>query len=393
MPDTPKIFLKPNEERRIKGGHLWIFSNEILDSEGNPSNGDIVDVIDSKDNFLGIGFFNKNSLISVRILDYNQLTDFYSLAKKRILNALALRNEIYPDRNSFRLLFSESDFMPGLIIDKYNNTYVLQIYSFGMQNNIKTIVQILQEELGAENIFSKNEIYFQQLEGLPQEDEIFLGSITEETISDGAVNYQINFSSGQKTGFYFDQNDNRFLIENISKKKNILDAFCNAGGFGLHAAKAGADSVTFIDSSETEIERAKINFSLNNFPSHAEFINTDVFTYLETCAIEGKIFDLVMIDPPAFAKNKRSLPAAKKGYEKLNRLAMQVIRQGGYLAASSCSYHLSEEEFISILMNASTKVGRAIQLLHFGGASKDHPELPAMKETSYLKFAIVRLIE
>jgi 23S rRNA (cytosine1962-C5)-methyltransferase len=393
MSHIPKIFLKQNEERRIKSGHLWIFSNEILDTEGDPVNGDLVEVFDSKEAFIGCGFFNKNSLISVRMVDHNRVEDFYSLAKERILNALALRREIYPNRNSFRLLFSESDYMPGLIIDKYNNTYVLQIYSFGMQENIGAVVKILQEELGAKNIFSKNEVNFRQLEGLPLEDEIYLGSINGESINDGAVEYYVDFTSGQKTGFYFDQNDNRFFIENFSKNKTVLDAFCNAGGFGLHAARAGANSVTFIDSSNTEIERAKVNFSLNNFVAQGEFINIDVFIYLESCVVKNKKFDLVIIDPPAFAKNKRSLPAAKKGYEKLNKLAMQIVEPGGYLAASSCSYHLSEEEFISIMINASTKAGRGIQLLHFSGASKDHPELPAMKETSYLKFAVVRLID
>lgn len=387
-----KIFLKRNEEKRIERGHLWIFSNEINNLEGDAENGDLIQIFDSKKNFLGTGFYNKNSLISVRLLSRKGIDDLQTFFKEKILAAFHYRRDIYPSRNSFRLVFSESDFLPGLIIDKYNNTYVLQVYSFGMQKNINLIVNVLCDELNAENVFSKNEAYFRQLEGLPLEDEIYFGKPKPELINEGFIHYEISFEKGQKTGFYFDQSDNRYFIEKITRGKSVADAFCNCGGFGLHAAHAGARNVIFVDSSANEIENAKKNYLLNNLKADASFAVNDVFDFLQENISRKIKYDVVMVDPPAFAKNKKSLPAAKKGYEKLNRLAIQNITSGGFLVTSSCSHHLKKEEFIEIVNSASIKAGRVIQLIYFNEASLDHPRLPAMEETSYLKFAVFRVM-
>jgi len=385
-----KIYLKRNEERRILSGHLWVFSNEVAKIEGDTENGELVEVLDYRNKSLGSGFYNKNSLISVRLLSRSNIIDLYSLMKDRILTAYNLRKTVYPGRESYRLVFSESDFLPGIIIDKYNNTFVLQVYSFGMQKNIESIIEILKKEFGAENIFSKNESYFRKLEGLPEEDEIYSGKINEEIIDDGKLKYKVDFT-GQKTGFYFDQGDNRFSIERFSKGKNILDAFCNSGGFGLHASLAGASSVSLVDSSAKAIEDAESNFKLNNLKTESKFIVSDVFDFFNKCIEENKKFDIVIIDPPAFAKSKKSLSAAIKGYEKLNRLALQIIEAGGFLATSSCSHHLSQDNFMEIIKKAAIKVGTRIQLIEYDGASLDHPVLPAMPETSYLKFAVFKV--
>ena len=385
-----KITLKRNEDKRIRNGHLWVFSNEIDKIEEGIVNGDLVLLYDSKEGLIGTGFYNKNSLIAVRILSTGKIEDLKEDFKKKLLNALRLRKELYPSDNSFRLSFSESDYLPGLIIDKYNNTYVLQVYSYGMEKNISLIADILKEEFQAENIFSKNEDYFRTLEGLPTEDKVYLGEIKNELISDGSINYLINFEKGHKTGFYFDQRDNRFFIERLVNGKTVLDAFCNSGGFGLHAAKAGASKVTFVDSSAHEIESAKENFKLNNFSTETEFIEEDVFNYLEKTASSKVKFDVVMIDPPAFAKSRKNIPTAKKGYERLNKLALQCVTNGGYLVTSSCSYHISRDDFISAVSNASVKAAKPVQLIYFNSASMDHPKLPSMSETSYLKFGVFR---
>ncbi|MCL5030963.1 MAG: class I SAM-dependent rRNA methyltransferase [Bacteroidetes bacterium] len=386
-----RIILKRNEERRIKSGHLWVFSNEIEKVDGSADNGDLVEVFDSKQNFLGVGFYNKNSLISVRMLSSSRIDDLYSVLEKKLMNAWELRKNFYPNLDSFRLVFSESDFLPGLIIDKYNNTFVLQIYSYGMQKNINLIVEILKGNFGAENIFSKNESYFRKLEGLPETDEIYLGEKKSELINDGLIDFKINFEKGHKTGFYFDQRDNRFFIEKIVNGKTVIDAFCNSGGFGLHAAKAGAASINFVDSSSTEIENAKHNYEINNLNSNAEFIVSDVFDYFEKLVSEKNKFDVVMIDPPAFAKSKKQLPVAKKGYERLNKLALQLLNENGYLVTSSCSHHVTKEDFIQIVTESARKADKKIQLIHFNGASLDHPELPSMIETSYLKFGVFKV--
>ena len=387
-----KLFLKKNEEHRIKNGHLWVFSNEINKLNGTAENGDIIEVYDAKNNFLGYGFYNKNSLISARLLGKDYNGDFYSYTKSKIDSAYNLRKSCYPHRESFRLVFSESDYLPGLIIDKYNSSFALQIYSFGMQRNITHVVRVLKEEFSAKNIFTMNDDYFRKLEGLPDENEVHQGKIEEEIIDDGKVKYKIDFSGSQKTGFFFDQCDNREFIEKFAKGKAVLDAFCNSGGFGMHAAYAGAKSVTFVDSSLREIENAKSNYSINDLRANTEFVETEVFDYLEERAGQKKTFDVIILDPPSFAKSKKNLPSAVKGYIKLNKLALQLLLPGGFLATSSCSHHLKEIDFLQAINTAAVKASRTIQLLHISGASLDHPRLPGMEETSYLKFAVFRII-
>jgi len=386
-----KIYLKKNEERRIKAGHLWVFSNEIAGTEGDPQNGDLTEVYDYKKNLTGTGFYNKNSLIALRLISSVKVDDLKVLFRTRLTSANELRKKLYPGRDSYRMVFSESDFLPGLIIDKYNSTFVMQVYSAGMEKNIDMLVDILKSDFSAENIFTKNEEYLRKLEGIDPEDNIYLGERKREMISDGLIKYEIDFEKGQKTGFYFDQSDNRFFIEKLAAGKTVLDAFCNSGGFGLHAAKAGAVSVDFIDSSANEIQSAENNFKLNELSCDSQFTADDVFDFLEKCINEKRKFDIVMIDPPAFAKNRKTVPVAKKGYERLNRLAIQSVKDNGFLVTSSCSHHIKSDEFLEIINNASIKTGRKIQLVQFNSASLDHPQIPSMPETTYLKFAVFRI--
>jgi 23S rRNA (cytosine1962-C5)-methyltransferase len=387
-----KVILKRNEENRIVNGHLWVFSNEIFKIQDEPENGDLVEVYDAKNILLGMGFFNKSSLIAIRMLSRDLISDLELLLRERMKSAYELRKTFYPNREAFRMVFSESDFLPGLIIDKYNKTFVLQIYSAGMEKNLELITKILKEDFSAENILTKHEPYFRKLEGLSEENSVLFGNIGNEIISDGSLKFEIDFSQGQKTGFYFDQSDNRFFIEKISSDKTVLDAFCNSGGFGLHALKAGANDVTFVDSSANEIEKVKKNIELNNLSGKTEFVVYDVFDFLEREVANNKKYDLVFVDPPAFAKNKKTLKTAEKGYEKLNRLALQLISNGGFLITSSCSFHLKKSEFISVIAKAAQKANKTIQLIHFNEASFDHPKLPMMEETSYLKFAVFKIL-
>ena len=386
-----KIFLKKNEEKRIRNGHLWVFSNEIEEIIGEPGNGDLVEVYDSKEQLLGSGFYNKNSLIAVRLISKSKVVSLQDLFSNRIMNAYNLRKNFYPHRESFRLVFGESDFFPGLIIDKYNNSFALQVNSFGIQRNIDSIIEILKNEFDAQNIFTKNDFYLRKLEGLPEEDNVYFGSASTEIIDDGSIKYKIDFNESQKTGFYFDQSDNRFFIEKIVKDKTVADIFSNSGGFGLHSLKAGAKSVTFVDSSSREIENVKENLSLNNLNIDSKYFVKDAFDFLEETVSSGKKYEVVMLDPPAFAKNKKSLHTAEKGYEKLNKLALLCVKDGGYLVSSSCSYHLQKENFLNCLNRAESKSSKDIQLIHFSGASLDHPLLSAMPETSYLKFCVFKV--
>lgn len=384
------IFLKKNESRRIRNGHQWVFSNEIAKTEGSPESGALAELYDNKE-YLGTGFYNKNSLISLRLLNSTFDGELAEYIKDSILKANELRKAFYPERESYRMVFSESDFLPGLIIDKYNNTYVLQVYCFGMNENIQLVVDVLKNDLGAENIFTRNDGYFRKLEGLPEDDTVYLGEAKPEVIDDGMLKYRIDFASSQKTGFYFDQCDNREFIEKISKDKTVLDAFCNSGGFGMHASKAGAGYVTFLDSSKGEIENAEKNFALNELKSETDFIAMDVFDFLQKSIDAGRTFDIVMVDPPAFAKSRKSIPTALKGYAKLNKMAASCVGKSGYLVTSSCSHHISQEDFLEAVYSGASKAGKRLQQLHFNGASLDHPSIPGMNETTYLKFAVFRV--
>jgi 23S rRNA (cytosine1962-C5)-methyltransferase len=389
---TAKLILKKFEERRLLQGHLWVFSNEVERLRGEADNGDIIEVYDSANQMVGHALYNKNSLIAGRMLGKHYNGDFYEYIFRSLTDAMALREEMYPRRKSFRLSFSESDFLPGLIIDKYNDTYVLQVYSYGMQKNIDTIVEVLKTEFEAENIFTLNDTYFRVLEGLEVKDEVYLGSIGEEVIDDGSIRYKVKFDTAQKTGFYFDQCDNREFIEKLVPAKSVLDAFCNSGGFGLHAAYAGASEVTFVDISQTEVDNAKYNFELNGFSTPAEYFRFDVFGFLRRCKKEGKKFDVVVIDPPAFTKSKKTVDVAIKGYTKINKLAMMIIKDNGYLVTSSCSHHIKRSDFADALKLSAMKARRTVQLIHQNGAAMDHPQLPAMDETTYLKFAVFRIV-
>ncbi|HOP51000.1 MAG TPA: class I SAM-dependent rRNA methyltransferase [Ignavibacteriales bacterium] len=388
-----KVILAKNEERRILAGHLWIFSNEIFKVSDNLQNGDIVDVESFNGKYLGTGFFNKNSLISVRIFSKIKNKDTNEILTENIHNAFLLRKKYLKNRNSYRLTFSESDLLPGLIIDKYNYTFVMQINSFGMEKNISPIINYLITELKAKNIFTKNESYFRKLEGLDDNDKVYLGTNeVNEIITDGNVYYQIKFNNSQKTGFFFDQVDNRIYASKFCKDAEVLDLFANSGGFGLNALKAGANHVTFVDYSENEIDNIKNNLTLNNFFDKFDLITDDAFTYLEKQISNGKKFDVVMVDPPAFTKSKKNLKNAIMGYEKLNNLALKCVRNMGLLVTSSCSHHLTKDEFIKIVNKAALKNNKVAKLLYFNTAGPDHPVNPAMEETSYLKFAIFNII-
>ncbi len=386
------IYLKKNEDRRIRNGHLWIFSNEILKGDNDIENGELVNVFNYAGDFIGNGFYNRNSLIATRVLSFQKIESLKKFIEEKIQSAFHLRKQIYPERDSFRLIFSESDFLPGLIIDKYNSTFVLQINSCGIEKNIDSIVAVLRDLFNAKNILSKNETHFRILEGLPDEDKIYLGENSKEIIDDGKIKYEIDFQLAHKTGFYFDQSDNRFFIEKIVKNQSVLDAFCNSGGFGLHALSAGAKEVTFLDSSEIEINKVKRNCELNYFTNNYKAIVDDVFDYLENCIQKNIKYNIVMIDPPAFAKSKKNISAAIKGYEKLNRKALLCTTNNGYLVSSSCSYHLNKEIFFELINKAAIKENINLQLIHYNEASLDHPKLLSMPETSYLKFAIFRVL-
>lgn len=383
-----KVILKKNCDKKVKRGYLWIFSNQVDKVESNPENGDIVEIFNSNNQFIGKGFYNKNSLISLRLLTYTDEEINKNFLTNKILTADNLRQKLYND-NIYRMVYSESDLLPGLIIDRFDNVFSIQINSIGMEKLLPLITEILIENFSPECIIEKNESPLRTLEGLELKTSILYGEYkSKELIIDG-IRYNIDLLSGQKSGFFLDQRINRLNIKKYVKGLKVLDCFCNQGGFALNAAIAGAKEVIGIDISKTAIEKCKINSAINGFEKICRFEVADVFDYLQRLIDENNYFDVVIIDPPSFTKSKKNIPTAKQAYKKVNYLGLQLIKNEGYLITSSCSHHIDENTFLDIIDESAIKAKSHIKLLEFHSASPDHPILLNMPETKYLKFAIL----
>jgi len=392
----PQIKLKKNEERRLLSGHQWIFSNEIEFMEGDPKNGEIVELFSFNNNFLGKGFYNKNSLIAYRHLTNKDEEIDKAFIFKRMSMANSLRRKINPGRETYRLINSESDFLPGLIIDKFDNKYSFQIFSFGMNEFKDIIIELLKENFRAELIVEKNNNELRILEGLEKTEEIIYCNkeLTEEVFNCciDEINYNIDLLKGQKTGYYLDQCESRVLLRKYIKPEyKILDLFCNEGGFALNAAFAGAEDITGVDSSEHSIIAAKKNAEANNF-NNINFIVKDVFEHMNELFQSKDRYDIIILDPPSFAKSRKNLFPALKGYQELNYKAMRLLKPNSILCTFSCSHHVSEKHFEEMLIKSSAEAKRRIQIIEFRNCSYDHSVLPQMAETKYLKGYFLRVI-
>ena len=381
-----QIVLKKNEEHRITAGHQWVFSNEIASLRGTPETGEVVELLRHDQKLLGLGFYHPHSLIAFRFLTSEQEEIGFGFFEKRIQQALALRQRLYPGAETFRLTHGESDFQPGLILDKYNEYISLQILSAGMDKQTELICDVLESMFHPKAIVARNDAAIRTLEELPLEKKVLRGN-SGITIIDDGVKFEIDVLNGQKTGFFLDQRENRKAIQRYAVGGAVLDCFCNEGGFALHAASAKAASVRGIDISESAIAKAKVNARLNS--AAVEFEIGDVSETLKILGEKNKKFDMVILDPPSFTKSKKNIPAALRGYKDLNAAALRLINTGGFLATASCSHHITEDGFLSTIEQAAIKAKRDVQLLEFAGAAPDHPVIPAMPETKYLKFAIV----
>lgn len=385
------VILKKNEDRRILRGHLWAFSNEISEIKGDPHAGDVIELRDHAGKFLGRGFYNPHSLIAVRLLTRQEEEIDSQFFQQRIKSALTLRKHLYPSSDTFRLVHGESDFLPGLIIDKYNEYFSIQAFSFGMDQRLQLICDVLESMFHPKGIIERNEALTRLLDGLPQKKGILRGSVEPVIIIEHNIKYEVDILEGQKTGFFLDLRENRLMIRRYCNGARVLDCFCCEGGFALNAANAGASQVVGIDISEPTIHRATNNATLNNVTPLVKFHPVDAFTWLKEAVIDNQQFDVVILDPPSFAKNKRTLLKAKRGYGEINLSAFQLLKPGGILATASCSHHVTEETFLGIIQECSLKTGRSIRLLEWHGAAPDHPVLPAMPETQYLKLGIFQI--
>ncbi|MEO0122788.1 MAG: class I SAM-dependent rRNA methyltransferase [candidate division WOR-3 bacterium] len=363
--------------------HPWIFSNEIIKTE-DPSPGEVVKVEERK-KVIGSGFYNPHSLISVRLFSEKEENFSREFLLNRIKNALTLRSDL---RESYRLIYSESDGLPGLIIDKYNKYFVVEINCLGMDKQKDLVFNALKELFNPEGIYEKSDENLRKLEGLGIENKIVYGKIPEfvEIEQDG-IKFFVDIINGQKTGFFFDQRENRQKIAEFATGE-ILDCFCYTGGFSLYTSKKG--KALGIDSSEKAIETAKKNALLNNL--ECRFECADVFKTLRKFYNENKKFDTIILDPPSFTKSKKKKFEALRGYKEINLMAMKLLNEGGILFTSSCSYHISNEEFLNMLRDAAKDAKKHFIIIHQGKQAKDHPVLLNFPESNYLKAYFLRVI-
>lgn len=387
------IKLKKNEDRRLRAGHLWVFSNEIANLDQDFTAGETVDVINHAGRRLGRGYINPHSLISVRLLTRDKEEIDQDFFAKRIARALALRRRLFPGAETCRVVFGESDGLPGLVIDKYADVLVVQVSTLGMQTRLGQVLGALPAAgLAARAIVLRTDTAMAQLEGFPEETRVLAGEIDSPVnIELDGLRFSVDVLEGQKTGFYLDQRENRSAAASLLGGSRVLDCFCYTGAWSLYAASAGAGEVTGIDYSERAIEMARRNAELNSLGPACAFDTADVFERLDELVEAGEKFDCVVLDPSALVKSRRHLKQAEAAYEKLNRLAMRLLRPDGLLISCSCSFHISRDRFRQILSTAARKSRRSASVIEWRGQARDHPTLLAMPETAYLKCAIMRI--
>ena len=388
------VILKKNEDRRVRAGHLWIFSNEIANSDQEFQPGEIVDIITHGGAFIGRGYINPQSLISVRVLTRNKEHIDRNFFADRIGGALRRRQKLFSGEESYRVVFGEADGLPGLVIDKYSDALVVQVSTAGMHVRLGEILGALPDAgLAPRVVVLRADTPMAELEGFSGENRVLTGEVASPVrIEQDGLLFDVDVMEGQKTGFYLDQRENRRSACGVLEGPRVLDCFCYTGAFSLYAAKSGATEVFGIDASARAIEMARHHAELNSLGSVCRFEAADVFEKLVELVQKGEKFDNVILDPPALVKSKRHLKQGEAAYEKINNLAMKLLLPDGILISCSCSYHISRESFQQILSAAANKARRSAVIIEWRGQARDHPTLLAMPETAYLKCAIMRIM-
>lgn len=403
----PYVTITKKGERFLRDGHVWVYGEEITSNTDELENGSVVDVFNEKRTYLGSGLFSKHSKIKVRILSSNA-NDTYDEAffRRRVKYAIEYRRTVMRgDLSACRLIFGEADGLPGVTADKFADIVVFQILSYGMEQRKNILYHAVIDALSAvgekvSGIFERNDVAIRELEGLEQNkgwanvDGLTHPSETKTIITENQIKYTVDFENGQKTGFFLDQKFNRAEVARLSLGKNVLDCFTHTGSFALNAANGGAAHVTAVDVSEKAIEDAKSNAVMNGLDSKMSFVCADVFELL-TEMKEGKRehdYDFIILDPPAFTKSRKTVNNAERGYKEINKKAMQLLPRGGYLATCSCSHFMRDDLFRKMLSDAAREASVTLKQIEARQQAPDHPILPSVPETDYLKFYIFQII-
>jgi 23S rRNA (cytosine1962-C5)-methyltransferase len=467
-----RVVLDRKRKKRIEQGHPWIFQNEVERIDGEYTPGDLVQVVTHQGQFLAVGYINPNSQIAVRIVSYTPLEEMdQSFFVERLRKASEHRTRFVENTNAYRVVFGEADFLPGLVVDKYADVLVIQIMSLGMDIRRETIVAALAEVFKPQGIYERSDVPVRRLEGLELQTGVLHGECPRYVrIQENGLHLEVDIVEGQKTGYFFDQRENRASLSKLMKGwgrrsgielrtieadgdnspartapfnangkevtfpywdgATVLECFSHTGSFTLHACQYGAKKVTCLDISEHAVENAKRNVALNGFEERVEFVVADAFDYLrdqvrglderrsrgesstgaaaagigngnagkspkidtsKPLTAQGRTWDVVILDPPAFAKSKGSIESACRGYKDINLHAMKLVNEGGYLVTASCSYHVRPELFLDTIHAAAADANKIVRLIEFTGAGKDHPHILGVDEGDYLKFAVLEV--
>jgi 23S rRNA (cytosine1962-C5)-methyltransferase len=373
---------------RVHARHLWIYRSDVVDArQANPA--EIVRVTDTKGKFLGQALYSSTSQIALRFLSFDEREINKDFWLSRLQACEQLRQQIVKNANAYRLIYGESDLLPSLIVDRFDDCLVMQTLSQGMDALKQMWVELLVERYNPRAIIERNEAKVRDMESLPRQAGILYGADPGEIIiEEGNVKFAVNLLEGQKTGAFLDQRENRIAAENYARGR-ALDCFTFQGGFALHLAKF-AEQVTAVDVSQAAILQAERNRELNG-AANVEFVEANVFDLLSQLEKAGERFDCINLDPPAFAKNRSAVEGAMRGYKEINLRAMKMLKAGGTLITSTCSHHLGEHAFLNVIADAAADAGRSVQILEKRTQSRDHPVLISMPETYYLKCLILRV--
>jgi 23S rRNA (cytosine1962-C5)-methyltransferase len=388
-----KFYLYKGKGRKVENGHPWIYTDEIEEFDGEYENGDIVEVYNFRRDFIGKGYINDQSKITIRIItrdieeEINE--DFF---RKRLKFAWDYRKKVI-DTSSCRFIFGEADFLPGLTIDKFEDYYVIQSLALGIDKYKSIFVKLLTEEYGAKGVYERSDAKVRELEGMEQTKGFLTKPFdTNIEITENGVKYLVDLENGQKTGYFLDQKENRAAIHRLCKDADVLDCFTHTGSFALNAGIAGAKSVLGVDVSEHAVECATLNAKLNNLEETVKFECHNAFDILPEWSKEGRTFDVVILDPPAFTKSKSTINSAVRGYKEINLRGLKMVRPGGFFVTCSCSHFMKEDLLRSTIADAAKDARKTIRQVEFRTQAADHPILWNSDESYYLKFYIFQVV-
>jgi 23S rRNA (cytosine1962-C5)-methyltransferase len=406
----PTVLLKPGEADRIVAGHPWIYHGEILRLTAQPADGEVVQVKDHRQRFLGVGLYNSKSKINVRVLSPDRVEINEPFFEGRIRAALAIRQRHLPEATSFRVVNAESDFLSGLIVDKYEDVLVVQISSLGMDQRKAQIAAVLQKIFSPRAILERSDVASRRFEGLEEANGVLESSLqaasgeqakawTPTIVNLNGLKFETDLAAGHKTGLYLDQQVNYRRVAEFAKGAQVLDCFSFLGGFGLHAARAGAAHVHLLDQSAEAIAASQRNAAANGLADRCSFEAVNVFDWFKAqTAVQPheKViprFDLIILDPPSFTRNRASVPDALRGYKEIHLRALKLLKTGGTLATFCCSHHVDATTFQDAILSAAYDTRRVLRRVAIYSQSPDHPVIPMIPETEYLKgfaFELVR---